>query len=182
MFLKLIQDRRSIRKFKEKPVEKEKIDFLIEAGLRSPSSRSLTPWEFIVITDKKTLYELSCSKPHGASFLKNAPLGIVVISDPGKCDVWIEDSSIASTYIQLAAESLGLKSCWIQIRNRFYNAEITATSKVASILKIPANFQAESIIAIGYPDEIKKGHKNKNLLYGKIHHEKFNQSDKFFDS
>ena len=175
MFMKLIRDRRSIRKFTDKPVEKEKIQLLIEACLRSPSSRSLNPWEFIVITDKKTLNELSCSKPHGASFLKNAPLGIAVIADPEKCDVWIEDSSIASTYIQLAAESIGLKSCWIQIRERFYKDEITATSRAASILNVPENFQVESIIAIGYPDEVKKGHKKESLLYGKIHFETFNQ-------
>ena len=169
MFIELIRDRRSIRKFTDKPVEKEKIKFLIEAGLRSPSSRSLNPWEFIVITDKKILKELSYAKPHGASFLKHASLGIAVIADPEKCDVWIEDASIASTYIQLAAESIGLKSCWIQIRKRFYKDESTATSRVASILNIPENFQVESIIAIGYPDEVKKGHKKENLLYNKIH-------------
>ncbi len=175
MFINLIRDRRSIRKFTDRPVEKEKVELLIEACLRSPTSRSLNPWEFIVITDKKTLKELSDSKPHGASFLKNAPLGIAVIADPEKCDVWIEDSSIASTYIQLAAESIGLKSCWIQIRKRFYKDEITAAGRVASILNIPENFQVESIIAIGYPDEVKKGHKKESLLYGKIHYEKFNQ-------
>ena len=119
MFIDLIKKRRSIRQFKDKAVEKEKTDLLIEAALRSPSSRSLNPWKFIVITDKSTLYELSCSKPHGASFLKNAALGIAIIADFEKSDVWIEDSSIASTYIQLAAESIGLKSCWIQIRKRF---------------------------------------------------------------
>jgi nitroreductase len=175
MLLNLIRDRRSIRKYTDKPVEQKKVELLIEAGLRSPSSRSLNPWEFIIITDKKILKELSCSKPHGASFLKNAPLGIAVIADPERCDAWIEDSSIASTYIQLAAQSIGLTSCWIQIRKRFYKDEITAKSRVASILNIPENFQVESIIAIGYPDEIKKGHKQENLLYNKIHYEKFNQ-------
>ncbi len=173
MFMKLIKERRSIRKFIDKPVEKEKIKLLIESCLRSPSSRSLNPWEFIVITDKKILKELSCSKPHGASFLKNAPLGIAVIADPEKCDVWIEDSSITSTYIQLAAESIGLKSCWIQIRKRFYKDKITASSRAASILNIPENFQVESIIAIGYPDEVKKGHKKDSLSYDKIHYEKY---------
>jgi len=173
MFMALIRDRRSIRQFLDKPVEKEKIDLLIEAGLRSPSSRSLYPWEFIVVTDKQTLFELSCSKPHGAKFLKNAAVGIVIIADPLKCDVWIEDSSIASTYIQLAAESIGLKSCWIQVRKRFYKDEIPAENKVASILDIPENFRVESIMAIGYPGETKKGHENKSLLYKKIHYKKY---------
>lgn len=173
MFIGLIKKRRSIRQFKDKAVEKEKIDLLIEAALRSPSSRSLNPWEFIVITDKSTLYELSCSKPHGASFLKNAALGIAIIADFEKSDTWIEDSSIASTYIQLAAESIGLKSCWIQIRKRFYKDDITAEKRVAQILDVPENYRVESIIAIGYPDETKQGHKKESLLYDKVHYEKY---------
>ncbi len=173
MFMKLIRDRRSIRQFIDKPVEKEKIDQLIEAGLRSPSSRSFNPWEFIVITDKPTLDELSCCKPHGAGFLKNAALGIVIIADPEKCDVWIEDSSIASTYIQLAAKSIGLESCWIQIRKRFYENEILSENRVTEILNIPGNYRVESIIAIGYANETKTGHKRDSLLYNKIHYEKY---------
>ena len=173
MFIDLIKKRRSIRQFKDKAVEKEKTDLLIEAALRSPSSRSLNPWKFIVITDKSTLYELSCSKPHGASFLKNAALGIAIIADFEKSDVWIEDSSIASTYIQLAAESIGLKSCWIQIRKRFYKDDITAEKRAAQILDIPENYRIESIIAIGYPDETKQGHKKESLLYDKVHYEKY---------
>ncbi len=173
MFIELLKKRRSIRQFKDKAVEKEKIDLLIEAALRSPSSRSLNPWEFIVITDKSTLYELSCSKPHGASFLKNAALGIAIIADPGKSDTWIEDSSITSIFIQLAAESIGLKSCWIQIRKRFYKDEITAEKRASEILNIPENYRVESIIAIGYPDETKEGHKKESLLYDKVHYEKY---------
>jgi len=115
MFLSLVTKRRSIRKYQEKPVEAEKIDILIETVLRSPSSRGLNPWEFVVVTDQGLLEKLSKAKPHGASFLKNAPMGIVVCADPEKCDVWVEDASIASIYIHLATESIGLGSCWIQI-------------------------------------------------------------------
>lgn len=173
MFLDLLRERRSVRKFKEKPVAEDKIKILIEAALRSPSSRSLNPWEFIVVTDQNKLHELSNSKPHGASFLKGAPLGIVVIADPEKCDVWVEDASIASILIQLTAESIGLKSCWIQIRKRFYDNETTAEKKVSETLNIPENYVVESIIAIGYPDEFTKGHTTESLQTSKIHYEEF---------
>ena len=116
MFSSLIQKRRSIRKFQEKPVENEKIEILIEAALRSPSSRGHNPWEFVVVTERDSLEKLSSAKIHGSEFLKNAPLGMVVCADEDKCDVWVEDCSIASTFIFLASESLGLGSCWIQIR------------------------------------------------------------------
>ncbi len=82
MFMSLIQKRRSIRKFLEKPVEEEKIDFLIEAALRAPSSRGFNPWEFVIVTERDLLAKLSGAKIHGSGFLKNAPLGIVVCADP----------------------------------------------------------------------------------------------------
>jgi nitroreductase len=170
MFLSLIQKRRSIRKYLEKPVETEKIDQLIEAALRSPSSRGFNPWEFIVVTDKDLLEKLSRAKPHGASFLKNAPLGIVVCADPEKCDVWVEDASIASIFIHLAAESLGLGSCWIQIRKRMHDRTKTSHAYICNILNIPENLNVESIVAIGYPDEKKPPHRKEELLYQKVHY------------
>ena len=169
MFLPLVQKRRSIRKFLKKQIEKEKVDMLIEAALRSPSSMSRNPWEFIVVTEPNTLDKLSRSKPHGATFLKNAPLGIVVCADPVKCDVWIEDCSIASIFIHLAAESVGLGSCWIQIRERQYDDAKSAGDYVSEILKIPDNLKVESIVAVGYPDENKPPHKKEDLPYDKVY-------------
>ncbi|MGD9106807.1 MAG: nitroreductase family protein [Desulfobacterales bacterium] len=170
MFLSLIQGRRSIRKYEEKPVDAEKIDALIEAALRSPSSRGFNPWEFVVVTDKGLLEKLSKAKPHGASFLKNAPLGIVVCADPGKCDVWVEDASIASIFIHLTAESIGLGSCWIQIRKRMHDQTTTAQAYIQHILNIPKNMNVESIIAIGYPAEKKPPHRKEDLQFKKVHY------------
>jgi nitroreductase len=155
----------------EKPVETEKIDQLIEAALRSPSSRGFNPWEFIVVTDKNLLEKLSKAKPHGASFLKNAPLGIVVCADPEKCDVWIEDASIASIFIHLAAESLGLGSCWIQIRKRMYDQTITSHDYIRDLLNIPKKLNVESIVAVGYPAEKKSPHRKDELEYQKVHYD-----------
>lgn len=171
MFLSLIQRRRSIRKYLEKPVEAEKIDALIEAALRAPSSRGFNPWEFMVVTDKGLLEKLSTSKPHGASFLKNAPLGIVVCADPEKCDVWVEDASIASIFIHLAAESIGLGSCWIQIRKRMHDQTTSAQAYIRSLLNIPKNLNVESIVAIGYPAEKKPPHRKEDLQYKKVHYD-----------
>ncbi|MCJ7663176.1 MAG: nitroreductase family protein [Desulfobacterales bacterium] len=169
MVISLIQKRRSIRRFLKKPVEAEKIDLLIEAALRAPSSRGLNPWEFIVVTDHDLLEKLSRAKQHGSAFLKNAPLGIVVCADPEKSDVWVEDASIASIFIHLAAESLGLGSCWIQIRERIHNGKKGAQEYVAETLNIPAKMRVESIIAVGYPDETLPPHGKEELLYEKVH-------------
>jgi len=170
MFLSLIQRRRSIRKYSKKTVEAEKIDVLIEAALRSPSSRGFNPWEFVVVTDKGLLEKLSAAKPHGASFLKNAPLGIVVCANPEKCDVWVEDASIASIFIHLAAESIGLGSCWIQIRKRMHDQTTSSQAYIRSLLNIPRNLNIESIVAIGYPAEKKPYHRKEDLQYKKVHY------------
>jgi nitroreductase len=173
MFLSLVQKRRSIRRYLEKPVETEKIDSLIESALRSPSSKGFNPWELIVVKDKDLLEKLSKAKPHGASFLKNAPLGVVVCADPSKCDVWVEDASIATIFLHLAAASMGLGSCWIQIRKRMYDQTKTSQEYIRELLRIPENFKVESIVAIGYPAESKPSHKKESLPYDKIHFDFF---------
>lgn len=169
MFISLLEKRRSIRKYKDIPVENEKIDVLIEAALRSPSSMNRNPWEFIIVTERELLERLSMAKPHGSSFLKNAPLAIVVCGDPEKCDVWIEDCSIASVLIHLAAESIGLGSCWIQMRERMHSEIKSSSEYISELLNLPSNLDVESIIAVGYPDEEKPGHSKGKLQYEKIH-------------
>ncbi len=168
MFLDQIAQRRSIRKFQSSPVEKEKVDQLVEAALRSPSSRSFNPWRFIVVDRADLLEKLSTAKPHGASFLKNAPLGIVVCGDTSASDVWVEDTAIASTFIHLAAQDLGLGSCWIQIRKREHDANSDAGEYIRNLLNIPTHLSVESILAIGYPDKAKKGHDRKSLDFDKV--------------
>jgi len=168
MFISQIRQRRSIRKYTENRVEPEKIEQIVEALLRSPSSRGLNPWEFIIVTDKALLEELSKSKPHGSSFLKNAVLGIVVCADPSITETWVEDTTIATIIGQLTAESLGLGSCWIQIRARDYSSQQSAESYIAELLDIPSNLNIESIIAIGYGNETKSLKKTGDLQYKKV--------------
>ena len=169
MFMSVIQKRRSIRKFLVKPVEGEKIDTLVEAALRSPSSRGFNPWEFIVVTEQGLLEKLSKAKQHGSEFLQNAPLGIVVCGNPDKSDTWVEDTSIASIFILLAAESMGLGGCWIQIRERMHNDAKTAQEYIGQTLHIPEKLKVESIIALGYPAEQKTPHAKEGLEYEKVY-------------
>ena len=168
MFRELAQKRRSIRKYIDKQVEAEKIDSIVEAVLRAPTSRGKNPWEFVVVTDPDLLEKLSSAKPHGARFLKNAALGIVVCANPQISDVWIEDASIASIYIHLAATALDLGSCWIQIRERKHNDTQTAEAYIAKVLNLSPHIKVESIIAIGYPAESKPAHPKERLLYDKV--------------
>jgi nitroreductase len=169
MFMSLIRKRRSIRQFQAAPVEKGKVDLLVEAALRSPSSRGVAPWHFVVVTDRGMLERLSLAKPHGSAFLKDAPLAIVVCADATKSDVWIEDASIATIMIQLAAESLGLGSCWIQIRDRMHDQTQTAQGYMAGLLQVPPGVMVEAMVAIGYPAETKPPRPDAELLYAQVH-------------
>jgi len=168
MFLSLLEKRRSIRKFKQKEVEPEKIERLVEAALRAPSSMGNNPWEFIVVKKPDLLAKLSTAKEHGSQFLRNAALGIVVCADPDKSQVWVEDASIAAIFIHLAAESLELGSCWVQIRERMHDPKKTSGSYISELLNIPGNMQVECVIGIGYPDEEKAPHGKEELQFEKV--------------
>lgn len=176
--ISLIKKRRSIRKFKNKKIEPEKIDKLIQAALLSPSGHARYPWQFIVVEDNKLLSGLSLSKMHGSAFLSNAALGIVVTADQNQSDTWIEDTSIASTFIMLAAQYLNLGSCWVQIRNRMHSETKTAEEYIREIFNIPENVKVLSIIALGYPDEEKTPKNENKLLYERVFYNSFGKKNK----
>jgi nitroreductase len=169
MILSLLQKRRSIRHFETWPVEEEKIDVLIEALLRSPSSKRRNPWEFVVVTDPQILAGLAAAKPRGGDFLNSAPLAIVICADPEQCDVWIEDCSVAAIILQLAAEDLGLGSCWSQIRLRQHDDGSDASSYIRNLVGLPEGFEVEAVIGIGYPAEVKNPHPKSALQFDKVH-------------
>src|SRR5512137_1796539 len=105
--LDILRNRRSIRRYRDREIEAEKIEQLKEAALRAPSSRGINPWRFIFVTDKAVLEKLSRAKESGSSFLEGAALGVVVAAARGESDVWVEDCSIASIILQLAGSGLG---------------------------------------------------------------------------
>jgi len=148
--LEIFYNRRSTRKFLNRKVEDDKVKKLLSAALLAPSSKGGRPWEFIWVDDPELLEILSKSKPHGATLLKHAPLAIIIAGDKTKSDVWIEDCAIASVFIQLEAEALGLGSCWVQVNRRFYNDDITSNEYIHEHFNIPENLIVLSVVGIGY--------------------------------
>ena len=78
---------------------------------------------------------------HGAAPLLTAQLAVVVLGNESKTVAWIEDSSIAAFIAHLTAHSLGLGSCWIQVRGREYTETITSEAFVRETLNIPDGVQ-----------------------------------------
>jgi len=174
MFIDLARTRRSIRKYKDTAVEKSKIDLLVETVLRAPSSKGSNAWEFVVVEDRETIQALSKSKPHGAAFLKDAPLAVVVAIDTSKSEVWVEDAAIAATYLHLAATDLGLGSCWIQLRLRDHEPQKkSAGTYAAEILGLRPGLEVAVIVAMGYPAEEKAPHPTDKLKFEQVHYNRF---------
>ena len=169
----LLKTRRSIRKYLPEAVESEKINQIILAALMSPASKRSNPWEFIVVTENEMLFKLSESRSHSSQMLADSPLGIVVIANSTKSDVWMEDASIAAIIMQLQAQDLGLGSCWIQVYGRKKDDDITAEKFIRELLNIPDQFHVLCILSIGYPNEQKNNFDTGKLAISKIHSEMF---------
>lgn len=169
----LIRSRRSIRQFTEQPIEPEKLALIKEALLRAPTSRSRQPCTFVLVDERQILDQLAAAKPHGTSFFATAPLAVVIAADPAVSDVWIEDSSVAATFVQLAAEAMGLKSCWAQLRLRQHNDVTTSSEYVRELTGLPPGMEVPMAIAVGYPAEKKPGHAENTLLLDRVQSNRF---------
>jgi len=144
--------RRSIRKYQQRPVEKEKVDKILEAAMQGPSAMNERPWHFVVITDKATLSEIPKVSAY-AQMLPDAPLAIVVCGDTlleKLPEMWVQDCCIASANIVLAAHALGLGAVWTAAYPLPGRAE-----GIQKILGLPKNVIPLSVIPIGYPAEQK---------------------------
>ena len=166
--LELLRTRRSIRQFADRPVLAEMLDQLVEAILRSPSSRGRNPWRLIVVDDKEMLAHLSQCRPSGAGFLAGVALGIVVLGDEPVTDVWVEDCSIASAVAHFTAHSLGLGSSWVQVRNRKHADGSSAEDYIKRALDVPPHFRVESVIGIGWPNVLPPAHAASTLQREKV--------------
>ncbi len=166
-------NRRSVRKFMNKKVEKEKIDNIIKIALTSPSGRNLKPWQLVVVDNKEIIEDLSNARPEAISFLKNAPIAITILFSDKESTTALEDASIIATFIQLAAELEGLKSCWGHAHNKVNLIGEDVELNIKKILNIPDDLHVLCTIGIGYGNENKKSHNIDNLHFEKVHYNKF---------
>lgn len=172
-FGELIKARRSMRKFTEEELTQEQVVALMKAALMAPTSKRSNAWQFIVVDNKEKLKELSFCKEQASQFIADAALAVVVAADPLASDVWIEDTSIASIYLQLQAEDMGLGSCWVQVRERFTASGMPSNDYIHNVLELPLPLQVLSVIAIGHKAMERKPFDEDNLQWEKIHINKF---------
>lgn len=168
-FATLIKNRRSTRKFTDELLAPEQVEMILKAALMAPSSKSKNPWQFIVVEDKKMLSQLAQCKPAGAAFLKDCALAVVVMANVMESDVWVEDASVASIYMQLQAEDLGLGSCWCQVRKRFLDDDTDSAQFIRNLLNVPYQMEVLSIIGFGHKAQERKPFDESRLQWEKVH-------------
>ena len=142
----------SIRKYKEQPVEEDKILQILKAGMQAPSACNQQPWEFYVVTDKDKIKQLAKCTPY-AGCAAEAPVIIVpVYRTEGLPAVQMVpiDMGICMENMWLETDALGLGGVCIGVSPipEFMNA-------VRQVLDIPKNLEVFSLFALGYPDEVK---------------------------
>lgn len=148
-----ILTRRSIRKYKDKPVEWDKVVNILEAGRVAPSAGNLMNIKFIVIKDEEIRKKLA-EAALGQKWMIKAPIHIVVCSEPEKTKRFygirgerlytIQDCAAAIENMLLTAHSLGLGACWVGA----YEEDM-----VRRIINLPEQAATHAIITIGYADE-----------------------------
>lgn len=147
-FLELCNRRCSVRDYQDKPVEREKLEYVLNAARLAPSSVNFQPWTFLVVREPEN--RLKIQECYHRDWFKSAPCYIILCAnhDLGwkrkidAKDFTDIDVAIATEHMCLAATSIGLGSCWvcnfdpILLRENF---------------QIPAHMDAVAILPIGYP-------------------------------
>ena len=167
--LELMRRRRSIRKYTGEAIPEEKLQTILQAGLLAPTSRGMRPWEFFVVKDKDTLQKLARAKQHGSALIAGCDAAIVVFADSELADTWIEDCSIALAYMDLTASSLGIGSCWVQMRMRKDENGGDAEQNVKRIMGAEDPLRMVGILALGVPAEEKEPYDLDGLKWEKVH-------------
>lgn len=168
--LDVMLKRRSIRKYTDDKISDEDLNKILTAGLLAPTSRNRKPCEFIVVKDKDTLKKLSKAKKSGSDMLKDANVAIAVFADTKKADTWIEDSSIALTYMDLMAASLGIGSCWCQFHLRSSLLGNDAEDTACEVLGMDDNYRIVGVLSLGVTKDQPEPHTLDDIDKDKIHY------------
>ena len=150
--LEAVYSRRSIRKYRDRPVPAEMIEEMLRAAMFAPSARNFRSWQFIVVDERKKLDDLSEIHPY-AKMLKQASLALLVCGD---ISIEPEDGynaincSAATQNILLAAHELGLGTCWLGLFPRKPRMD-----DVSKYFNLPEHIMPVNLIAVGWPAEQK---------------------------
>lgn len=166
--LKAIATRRSIRKYKDKPVSDELIQKIIEAGMYAPSAGNQQPWHFMVIRDRKVLTTIPQYHPH-AQMLMSAQAAILLCGDLSlekHKGYWVQDCAACVQNMLLGAHAQKLGAVWLGVYPR--QDRVDAFKK---LFRLPEQVIPFALVPVGYPDEQKE--QANRFHASRIHHEQW---------
>lgn len=147
--METIFNRRSIRKYENREVEKEKIDKLLRAAMQAPSAGNQQPWEFIVVEDKETLQKLADMGPY-SKMTATAPVAFVAVANCDKIKIetaWQQDMGAMVENLLLEATYLDLGAVWLGVATAKEHMEY-----ITKLFDLPENITPFALIPVGYPD------------------------------
>ncbi|MBE7085448.1 MAG: nitroreductase family protein [Clostridiales bacterium] len=152
--LELIKSRRSVKKYKDTPVEKELIEKIVEAGTWAPTGRNRQAPIILAITDKETIATLSkvnaeIMGAEGTDPFYGAPCVLVVLADKN-ASTYLYDGSLVMGNLMLASHALGLGSCWIHRAKQTFERE--EGKAILTKLGIEGDYEGIGNCVIGYAD------------------------------
>lgn len=168
--LDLIMTRSSVRSYTAQKPDNNMIDIMLKAGMAAPTAGNRQPWQFIVVDNRATLDKIAAIIP-GAHMAAKAQLAIVVCGSPQASlvpEYWVQDCSAATQNILLAAHAMGLGAVWC---GAYPNNEQDKVGQMKSLLSLPDEQFALSVIVVGYPDSeptIKDKWKPEKVHYNKF--------------
>ena len=148
--LQIIFSRRSIRQYTDQPVSEADLASLLEAGMAAPSAMNKRPWHLVAVTDKQVLQTIAQSPPYGRT-LPGAALVIVVCGDPSVSSWWLQDCTLATQNILVAAAGLGLGGVFLGCHDK-----PEREGPIRRALGIPDEIGMASVLCIGHPAERKE--------------------------
>ena len=125
--LKVLKERRSIRKYKKEQITDEQLNQILEAGTYAPTGKGAQSPIMVVVQDEETINELSKMNAevmgiNGDPFY-GAPTVVVVLADRGCRPTYIEDGSLVMGNLMIAAHAVGVDSCWIHRAKQVFESE-----------------------------------------------------------
>jgi nitroreductase len=140
-----LRARRNVRQFADRPIAREDLDRILEAGRRSPSSMNTQPWDFVAITERDQLRETS-KVWRGGWHVEGSAATVAVIApraDDARMEASIEyDLGQASMAMMIAAADIGIGSCHSAVRDE---------DLARRLLGYPSDRRCAVLISLGYP-------------------------------
>jgi nitroreductase len=144
-----IRSRRNVRSFTDQPIPGDHLDEILEAGRRAPSSRNWQPWDFVVVTSRATLAELS--RVHqGAGHVAHAAAAVAMVATPVPPDSG-GDRRRATLYYDLGQATMSMMLAAVGLRIGSSHAGVTDQDLARKVLGLPADKFCAYVVSFGYP-------------------------------